>query len=248
MWGGVDAELLVPPLAATAELGIAVRPAPGAQPLTMTRDGREWAVIEGGGGERRLWLPQSEAEVGRPSLLRLRRAGAFTPGSGDSRPLAVQLFELRAVDPGQAWSGDLSRPEQRAALQVRLEGAFAAERMADGSEGVWLRPRARLLLPTSAGTVRLQLWAPRPTPPETELWLAGRRAAGPLDIGRLPQEVTVEIRSGEAPGGRAEIEIVSVPYRPSEHGLADRRELGVVISGVSFAPAVGDLDGPGGRP
>jgi hypothetical protein len=242
MWGGSEAELLVPPLSARAELGLAVRPVPGPQPLEVAWEGRRLVVLAGEGGEELLWIPPPATAVGKASRLLLRRAAAFVPGPGDPRPLAVQLFELRAVDPGRAWSGAVARPRQRAALRVRIEGAFAAERFSEGLDGVWLGPRAAVSLPAATGVVRLRMWAPRPTPPETEIWLAGRRAAGPLELGPRPRDVTIELDCGDVRDGRAELLVTSVPYRPSEHGSDDHRELGVVLSDVAFEPAVGDLD------
>ena len=42
--------------------------------------------------------------------------------------------------------------------------------------------------------------------------------------------------SGEAVDGRIEVEILSDPYVPAEHGGHDRRSLGVVISELEFEP------------
>jgi len=66
------------------------------------------------------------------------------------------------------------------------------------------------------------------------LFVAGRRATGPLDIGPRPAFFEVEVLGGEAEGGR--VEIVSDPYTPASDGGADRRTLGVVLSEVAFEP------------
>lgn len=247
MWGAAGAELLLPPLSPGAELCVALRPAPAPQPLLVTWGADPPIVLDGAAGEQRLRLKSPDAEARGPKLVQLLRSAAFVPGEGDPRPLAVQLFEVRAVDPSHAWSGEVAWPWQREALQVRLDGSFMGEHLARDMDGVWLGPRATLSLPASAGVVRLRMWAPRPTPAAAEVWLAGRRAGGPLDLGPRPTWVAIEVAPGEAPEGRLELLITSLPYRPSEHGSGDRRELGVVLSEVAFEPAAGELDGPGGR-
>jgi hypothetical protein len=247
MWGAAGAELLLPKLSPGAELGVTLRPAPAPQPLLVKWGADPPIVLDGAAGEQRLRLKSPDAAAQGAKLLQLLRTAAFVPGEGDPRPLAAQLFEVRAVDPSRAWSGQVVWPWQREALQVRLDGAFMGEHLARDTDGVWLGPRATLSLPASAGVVRLRMWAPRPTPAAAEVWLAGRRAAGPLDLGPRPEWVAIEVAPGEASEDRLELLITSLPYRPSEHGSDDRRELGVVLSELGFEPAAEELDGPGGR-
>lgn len=248
MWGAAGAELLLPPLSSGAELGVTLRPAPAPQPLLVTWGADPPIVLDGAAGEQRLRLKSPDAAARGAKLLQLLRTAAFVPGEGDPRPLAVQLFEVRAVDPSRAWSGEVVWPWQREALQVRLDGAFMGEHLARDTDGVWLGPRAVLSLPATAGVVRLRLWAPRPTPSRTEVWLAGRRAAGPLDVGPQPGYVELEVGPDDVAEDRVELVITSAPYRPSEDGSDDLRVLGVVLSEVAFEPAAGVLDEPGGRP
>lgn len=248
MWGAAAAELLLPPLGGDAGLALALRPAPGPAAVELSWGDRPAAEIDGEGGERRL---RFEAAAGRPrgaSTLRFSRARTPFPSAGEARALSFQLFELRAVDAYRAWAGSLVHASDRDALGVELEGGFAPERFADGVAGLWVGPRARLVLPASAGTLELELAAPRPTPSRCELWLGGRLAAGPLELEPRPQRVAVEVRAGEAPGGRLELVIASAPYRPAAHGLDDPRELGVVLAGVAFRPAAATLDGRAGEP
>jgi hypothetical protein len=126
MWGGAEAVMLLPPLAEGAELGIALRPAPGPAPVVIEIDGLRAAQIDGEAGEQRLWLAVPAATADRVTELRFTRAAVFPVGGGDQRPLAVQLYELRALSPGGAWAGSVTHPWQREAVKVELEGSYDA--------------------------------------------------------------------------------------------------------------------------
>jgi hypothetical protein len=236
MWGRVEAVMALPPLGEGTQLGLALRPAPGPVPVVIEIDGREMALLDGEGGEQRLWLQVPPDAVDRVAELRFTRAGAFPPGGEELRPLAVQLYELRALSPTGSWTGPVAHPWQREAIKVELEGAYGAEEFAEAGDGVWLGPRAVLRVPAGEGRLRLRLWAPRPTPARTTILVAGRLAAGPLDLGRQPAFFEVEVLAGEAEGGWVEVEIASDPYTPVSDGGADRRTLGVVLSEVDFEP------------
>ncbi len=237
MWCGADAALLVPPLAAGSELGLALRPAPGPDPVTVRWGESGGATVDGESGEMRLWLTVPAGVVDRESALSIERARGVPPGGDDRRPLAAQVFEMRVVDPGRPWSGPVAQGWQREALRVELVGAFDGEVFAGVGEGVWLGPRAVLRVPAVAGTLSLRLWAPRPTSPETRLKLGGEWVAGPIDPRSQPGEVAIELPPVASGTGRVEIEIASVPYLPAAAGSDDGRELGVVLSRLAFVPA-----------
>ena len=236
MWGGVEAVMALPPLGEGARLGIALRPVLGPAPVVIEINGQKMALLDGEAGEQRLWLRVPADAVDRVTELRFTRATAFPPGGEDQRPLALQLYELRALNPAGPWKGSVAHPWQREAIKVELDGAYGAEEFAEAGEGVWLGPRAVLRAPAGEGRLRLRLWAPRPTPARTTILVAGRRATGPLDIGPAPAFFGVEVLAGETEGGRVEVEIVSDPYTPASDGGADRRELGVVLSEIEFEP------------
>ncbi len=61
-------------------------------------------------------------------------------------------------------------------------------------------------------------------------------------------EVAIELTGGTTPDGRVEIEILSQGFVPAAHGLSDSRELGVVLSRVTFVAASAHLDQPQGGP
>jgi hypothetical protein len=236
LWGAAGAELQLPPIASGSKLGVALRPAPGAEPLTVTLDGRTIAAIDGHAAAVRLWIDIDSDHPLRPTRMTFDRARGYPPGEGDTRPLAVQLFEMRVLSSTDGWSGPISTDWQRDALHIDGEGFHAAERFAGAGDGVWLGPRAVLRVPAGRGLLRLRMWAPRPTPPRTVIRVAGRTVAGPLDIGPQPEEFVLEILTGGSFDERLELEIESVPYRPVDDGLADVRELGVVLSLLDFEP------------
>jgi hypothetical protein len=105
----------------------------------------------------------------------------------------------------------------------------------EAGEGVWLAPRALLRVPATAGVLSLRLWAPRPTPPLTRLRVGNEQVVGPLDIAEQPMEVSIAV--ADSTDGRVEIEIASDPYLPAVAGAGDSRELGVVLSRLTFVPA-----------
>jgi len=242
MWCGADATLLVPPLAGGAELGLTVRPAPASDPLTVQWAGGEEVAVDGEVGECRVWLTPPPAAANRVSAIDLHRARGYSPGASDRRLLAAQFFEMRAVDPGREWTGPVAHRWQREALQVELLGAYGGETFGAAGEGVWLGPSAVLRVPAAAGVLILRLWAPRPTPPQTRLRVGDEQVLGPLDIGQQPMDFSIEIEASDTRDGRVEIEVLSDPYLPAAAGAGDSRELGVVLSRLTFVPAPGDLD------
>jgi hypothetical protein len=242
MWSAPGAELLLPPLDRGTELTMAVRPAPGAEPVNLLLNGKAWATVEGRSDEQKVSRPLSLEETGRVSRFVVERRRGYPPGNGDSRALALQVFEVRALTPGAGWKASVVRPWQRQVSHIELEGAHHAESFGVHGMGVWLGPHAVLRLPAGAGAIRLRLWAPRPTPPRTVVRVAGRHAAGPLEIAPKPAKYVVDVQPGDAVDGRLEIEIISESFVPANHGSGDTRKLGVVLSEVEFVPRRGDLD------
>ena len=236
VWGAPGAELAVPPFASETEVGIVLRPAPGPNPLIVSFGGENVATVDGRSDEQRLWLRPSLTATGRVSDLVFERLRGYSPGDGDPRPLAVQLFEIRALNQGVSWRSAVSRSWQREAMRIEVEGAYDAECFPGVGEGMWLGPRALVRLPAAAGTLNLRLWAPRPSPPQTVIRIGGRQAAGPLEMGLSPADYELDVLPGDVVSGRLEVEIRSDIYRPAEDGLADSRLLGVVISDVAFEP------------
>ncbi len=242
MWCGADTVVLVPPLASGSQLGLTARPAPGPDPVIVRWAGGDQITVDGEAGEGRLWLTPPPAAANRVSTMRLDRAHGYSPGAQDPRPLAVQVFEMRAVDPGRAWTGAVAHQWQREALQIELAGGHDAEVFGTAGEGVWLGPRALLRVPAGAGILSLRLWAPRPTPPLTRLRVGNERVFGPFDIAQQPMEVSIEIAAADPVDGHVEIEIISDPFVPATAGASDGRELGVVLSRLTFVPSPADLD------
>jgi hypothetical protein len=236
LWGAAGAKLQLPPIAPGSKLGVALRPAPGSEALIVALAGRTIATIDGRAAERRMWVDIDSTHPSWPTRMTFHRARGYPPGGSDARPLAVQLFEMRVLSPTRGWSGPIATSWQRDALHIESEGFFDAERFPGAGEGAWLEPRAVLRVPAGRGLLRLRVWAPRPTPPETVIRIAGQPVAGPLEIGSTPAVIEFEIPAGGSFDERLEIELESAPYRPADDGLADPRELGVVLSSLEYKP------------
>jgi hypothetical protein len=236
MWGGVETSMLLPPLAEDTELGIALRAAPGSAPVVIEIDGIEVARVAAAGGGQCRWLKIPPPAIGRISTLHMTRSEFYGPGGGDGRQLAVQLFEIRAITRGVGWEAQVSRHWLREILQIEVEGMYGAESFAGHGDGAWLAPRAVLRLPGETGVLGFRMWAPRATSPRTLMKVAGRIAAGPLDLGTPAATVEIEVLPGDAINGRVEVEILSEPYVPLEAGGDDARELGVVLSQIAVEP------------
>ncbi len=239
MWCGADAVLLVPPLSAETEIVLTLRPAPGPDPVTVGWADSGEVAVDGDAGETSIVLTVPPGRSGLGSRMIVERARGYVPGGIDQRSLATQVFEMRALDAGRPWTGSVARAWQRRSLRVELEGAYEAEVFEGDREGVWLSPRAVLRVPAGAGTLSLRMWAPRPSPSQTVFAVGGKRVLGPLDITPQALDVAIELTGGNSPDGQVEIEISSREFVPAAGGLGDTRELGVVLSRVTFVPRSG---------
>jgi hypothetical protein len=249
MWGGADCGLVLPPLPAGTAIALRVRPAPGEQPLRVKVNDIGLAELPGNGGEAWVKVSSDHVRHTADNTIRFVRGAVYPPGTDDHRPLAVQLLDLRLTGSGVPWTGSLVNGDERAALGLELFHHYYPESFGDAGPGVWLAPRAGIEAAVGAGQLALMLSAPRPEPPATRLSVRGQVVAGPLDLGAAPIEVVVPINEGDLEQGVVRIEVESSPYVPAEAGHgADRRELGVVVSSVRFAPLeaplwVSPLDG-----
>jgi hypothetical protein len=83
----------------------------------------------------------------------------------------------------------------------------------------------------------LELSAPRPTAPRTEIHVSGGDPVGPLEISTTAGSYEIPVAPAAVRDGVVELEIVSTPYTPALEGAgADRRALGVVLSEIAFIP------------
>jgi len=238
MWGSTDAALVLPPLPVGSEVLLRLLPARGPEPLRVTVDGREVAVLDGEGGRRTVRIPPERLDGWRPHRVAFPRARAYPPGPRDPRPLSVRLEGAVARGPLFPWSVRVWDRADREREGVRIDGAYGPERFGRAGRGVWLRPRAELHLPAGSGTLELVLLAPRPTATRTTIRVGGRLVVGPLDVPPEPIRVAVPVDPRDDVLEPLLVEIDSRPYCPAEAGDgADTRRLGVVLSAVSFRPS-----------
>ena len=234
MWGGPGAELWLPPAPEGRRYELDVRPAPGAT-LTVLVNGDTGAELTAG-ARTHWWVPTRLLQDGRPNVVQFARPTAFRPGGGDSRELAVQVFGVRQVGPFCHWHGSVATARSRRRLGVEVDGVYLPERLADGTEVVWLTPSATMTLPAGPGELVLTVAAPRPVPPRTELRVGERLLAGPLELNGSLRQVVVPIAASDVADGRVQLSIESVAYVPAADGHSDTRELGIMIAGVQFRP------------
>jgi hypothetical protein len=235
MWGGAEAELLLPPMAEGSVLRLAVAPAEGVQRLWVEKEGSAAEGHEIGAGGEILEFRVDASGADRVASVLFRGEGVPVAGGGDPRALSVQLREVVARDPGWSWMAPVTRPWWREILGVEVDGAYGPEDF-EGTEGMWLAPHAVLRVPVSTGEMRLQMWAPRPTPPQTVVHINGESVVGPLDVCQGPTWFAFTLTPEMAAAGVVELELLSDPYLPSDDGHQDPRALGVVLSAVGFVP------------
>lgn len=247
MWGGAQAELLLPPLALDAPLALDLLPARGDAPLAVRLNDADVAVIPGDAPRLSLPLNQAMFSASAANRLVVQRERGYPPGGGDSRPLAVRLFGLTPL-------GDdafVAARDRMTALLAAADpahhpnfpttGFYRPESFPRG-RGAWTQPLATLDLPLASGVLTLTLWAPRPGPVDLHVRIDGEPVAGPLTIGRDPQDVSLVLTNTSERDGPFRVALHSRAYRPAGASSGDTRELGVVVASAQFTPAH-----PGGR-
>jgi len=238
MWAGPEVELWLPPAPRGTLVGLAVRPARGPAPLSITIEPGGFAVdLDGDGDTAHLWHRLDEASPS-PIIVRMSRATGYPPGHGDQRPLAAQLLGVVVRPPGAAFGGPIATPIDRFKLRLEIEGAHQPESFGELGGGVWLEPEARLRLALDEpGQLVLRLASPRPTRANLRIGRKGLEVgfAGELTPGE--SLVSMYIDSAEVADGGADIGLLSDAYIPSESGNgADSRRLGVVLLELEFQP------------
>ena len=99
IWGGKEAEVLVPPLHPGAGLFVDVVPYPGPAPLELLVDGATALTVPGDAPRAMRAIDARFFKPGRTSRLVFRRAEAYAPGGGDTRKLSVQLWGMKPQRP-----------------------------------------------------------------------------------------------------------------------------------------------------
>jgi hypothetical protein len=236
-WGAPGAELLLPPLPEGTAVALEIRPARGTSPVQISVNGT-LAADAHPGGTRTVWLRPPVLSTRAANMIVFDRAQAYVPGGRDRRTLGVQLLAVKAVGPRVAWRGALADERARRELGVRAEGVFGPERFA-GETGCWTQPTAALWLPAGEGRLQLLFLSPRPTPPETEVFIDARRLAGPVRFGPSGSgKAIIDLVANDIKDGGVQLQLHSRPYCPAKEGGGDdARELGVVLLSADFAPA-----------
>jgi hypothetical protein len=235
VWGGSSAEISLPAFAPGTRMELDFMPASGPAPLELSANGAPGLSFKGTATRNRYWLPAELLRSTGQNTLTFTRAQGYVPNPADPRALAVQLFGVRVVGPGVAWAGRLASEADRNRVLVRATGILGPEAFPSGP-GAWTSPQARLWLPAGPGTLTLTVWAPRPTP-LVELWARGTRLQTPVEVGPEPVALQVRLEAAQLSQGGLDLELRATPFCPARQGASsDTRELGIVISHVSFTP------------
>jgi hypothetical protein len=97
MWGGAEAELLVPPLPAGELLAIDLVPYPGPEPLEVVVNGIVALTVPGSAPRAAYPLEARFFANERTNRVVFHRAEAYVPSTSDRRLLSVQLWGLSFV-------------------------------------------------------------------------------------------------------------------------------------------------------
>ena len=236
VWGGAAAEVALPPLTRGTRLELDVMPHRGQAPLDVILNGKKVAQIDGNASRKRYWAGEELAAAEAKGRLQFARVQGYVPSDRDLRPLAVQLFGVRAVGQGAKWAGALASEEDRQRTLIKATGLLDAEVFPEG-RGVWTKPQAKVFVPAGVGTLTILLWAPRPKPPLLEISVLGKAVTGPTEIGHDPMEIEVVVSAAMVAKGGVELDLKATPFCPAkEGGTSDTRELGVVLSHIRFSP------------
>lgn len=99
MWGGADAEVLVPPLPTGTALSIDFVPYPGPAPVQVMVNDTLSLTVPGDAPRAARTFDPSLFSKERASRVAFHRADAYSPGGGDTRKLSVQLWGIRFARP-----------------------------------------------------------------------------------------------------------------------------------------------------
>jgi hypothetical protein len=100
MWGGPDAELLVPPLPAGKALALDFVPYRGAAPLDVVVNATVALTVPGDAPRAARTLDPRLFSSERTNRASFRRAEGYVPGERDQRRLSVQLWGVTFVERG----------------------------------------------------------------------------------------------------------------------------------------------------
>ena len=154
---------------------------------------------------------------------------------GDQRPLALRIFAAWLQAPPHLSPPLSFFPEQESmfAAFAQAEGTYPPELVgAPARPAAWTGPQAMFTFPVGAGSVGVELSAPRPGNARISLRLGTARAEAVIgaEVARISLPVPPEL----ARGGRARLELSSSTFVP---GGNDTRALGVAVSRVWYLPS-----------
>jgi len=237
VWCQAHTVLMVPPVSDSGTLALAVEVHPQLDGLGVTArvDGRETFSGRMAAGFRIIPIPiPVPADSNRPLRVELE-ADREVRSAGDGRRMAVRIFGASLEAPPHVLPALSFFPEAGSlfAAFAEGEGTYSPEMLGDPPRpAAWTGPHAAFTFPAGAGTVGMELFAPRPQPATVVVRLGGEVAR--VTIGSEPATVALPVPPAAARAGRVRLEIESSTAVP---GGGDARTLGVAVSRVWYLPA-----------
>lgn len=237
MWGAPGASLLLPPYPRGTAVQVDLCPSRGPAPVALVVNSKKVEEIPGELQRRRTWIEPGMLSATRTNTIRFERAAGYPPGPSDPRPLAIRLYSLRAISPALPWGGPIADAAQRQALHIFTNGVSGPENFKNG-RGAWTDEFSRLRLPAGPGTLTLTVWAPRPAPPDLEVFAGSRRLRGPVKVWKKATEIEIDIPPEVVSEDGVELTLHATPYFPARAGNPrDPRRLGIVLGAVRYTPS-----------
>ena len=242
VWCRGQTSLLLPAVDGPGTLALAVEPNPlvGAVELRGRVNGVQTASARLAPGRQVVTVPipaPADATAATHVEIVSSREGR---SPGDTRPLALRIFAAWLQAPPHA-SPPLAffpEPESMFAAFAQAEGTYAPELLGEPARpAAWTGARAAFSFPVGAGTVGIELFAPRPDRARVELRLGSARSEAL--VGPAVAELSLPVPPELARGGRARLELTSSTYVP---GGSDTRALGVAVGRIWYLPSQAEAE------
>ncbi|HVN75068.1 MAG TPA: hypothetical protein VMT19_02040 [Thermoanaerobaculaceae bacterium] len=154
---------------------------------------------------------------------------------GDGRRMAVRIFGASLQAPPHALPALSFLPEAASlfAAFADSEGTYGPELLGDPPRpAAWTGPHAAFTFPAGAGSVGVEMMAPRPQPATVVVRLGDSEARA--TVGPDPTTVALPVPQALARTGRVRLDLEASTVVP---GGGDVRALGVAVSRVWYLPA-----------
>jgi hypothetical protein len=239
LWCERQVTLLLPPLDAAGALALVVEPHEelAGLPLEAWVAGTRTlsTVVAEGRSVIRIPLPTLDRRNRLNQVVPVElRAGRTVRAHADSRELSIRLFRASVEAPPYTAPAIEFLPEAMSMQSVVATGTgfYVPELMGmPPLPAAWLQPIASFSFPAGAGSVGVELLAPRQIPAEVEIRLGTMTSR--LTVRDTSVQVVLPVLDGPPTAHQVTLEISSSVFVP---GGGDNRKLGVAVSRIFYTP------------